>query len=144
MAQKELKTSITIAASSLTIWEILTDFKAYASWNPFLTSLEGDFKVGQRVKIKAGGMKFTPLVLAFIPTKEIRWLGKLLFHGLFDGDHTFQIQDNANGTCTFHQNEKFSGILVGLFAQKLDTDTKFGFEAMNAKLKELAEKKEQV
>ncbi len=50
------------------------------------------------------------------------------------------IIDNGDGTSTFKQEEKFTGILVGLFKKKLDSETKPGFEAMNKKLKELAEK----
>jgi hypothetical protein len=86
-------------------------------------------------------MKFKPTILVRSENKELRWLGKLLFKGLFDGEHSFRIVDNENGTCTFYHEESFSGILVGLFAKKLDTDTKQGFIEMNEKLKELVEAK---
>ena len=91
------------------------------------------------MKALIGGMKFKPLVLKYDEKKELRWLGILYFKGLFDGEHSFQILDNKNGTCTFLQEEKFNGILVGLFAKKLDNDTKSGFIDMNLKLKKLAE-----
>ncbi|RNC87869.1 MAG: SRPBCC domain-containing protein [Winogradskyella sp.] len=139
MAQKEIKTSIDISASPQVIWNVLTNFTEYEKWNPFLKSVEGDFKVGEKVKINAGGMKFRPKVLAYNENKEIRWLGKFIFKGLFDGEHKFIIIDNGDGTSTFKQEEKFSGILVGLFKKKLETETKSGFEEMNKKLKELAE-----
>jgi len=141
MAQKEIKTSIRIAATPENVWKVLTNFEAYGNWNPFLKSLEGDVKVGKKIKVNAGGMKFTPNVLAVEENKELRWLGKFLFKGLFDGEHIFLIEDNKDGTVTFRQEEKFNGMLVGLFAKKLDTDTKKGFEQMNEKLKEIAEKK---
>ena len=139
MARKEITTSIKIAASPKKVWDILTDFSAYKDWNPFLTSIEGDFKVGKQVKITAGGMPLEPLVLAYEPEKEIRWLGKLFFKGIFDGEHIFQIIDNQDGSSTFKHNEQFSGILVPLFAQKLDTDIRANFEEMNRRLKQLAE-----
>jgi len=51
MAQKEIKTAIDISAPPETVWEILTAFSDYENWNPFITSVEGDFIVGEKVKI---------------------------------------------------------------------------------------------
>jgi hypothetical protein len=73
--------------------------------------------------------------------KEFRWIGHLLFSGLFDGEHKFELIDNRNGTTTFRQSEKFGGILVPLFKKMLDENTLNGFNLMNKKLKELAEQK---
>lgn len=139
MAQKEIKTSIVIDAQPEIIWKVLTDFPSYEQWNLFLTSVEGDFIVGNKVKITAGGMKFKPKVLAYEENVEIRWKGKFLFKGLFDGEHSFVIVDNGEGTSTFKQEEIFSGILVGLFKKKIEGSTKDGFNEMNLKLKELSE-----
>ncbi len=58
---------------------------------------------------------------------------------IFDGEHSFVIEDNQDGTITFKHEEIFNGLLVGPFSKKLDRDTKAGFETMNQKLKELAE-----
>ena len=59
---------------------------------------------------------------------------------MFDGTHRFYIHDNGDGTTTFEQSENFSGILVRLFAKRLDKDTKKSFEQMNIELKQVAEK----
>ena len=63
-------------------------------------------------------------------------MGKFLFPGIFDGEHHFEIIDHGNGTCTFKQSEKFSGILVGMINLE---NTQRGFESMNQKLKERSE-----
>jgi len=139
MAQKEIKTSIQISATPEKVWEILTNFQDYKNWNPFLQSVEGNVKKDETIKINAGGMKFKPKVLSFEENKQFSWVGRLFFKGLFDGEHLFLIEDNGDGTVTFRQEEKFQGILVGLFAKKLDTDTRQGFIKMNEKLKELSE-----
>ena len=140
LRQKEIKTSIDISAPPTKVWEVLTNFSEYENWNPFLKSIEGDVEVGKKIRINVNGMKFKPIVLIFNENKEIRWIGKFLFKGLFDGEHSFDIIDNQNGTSTFKQEEKFTGILVGLFSKKLESETKPGFVAMNKKLKEIAEK----
>jgi len=137
---KQIKTSITINASREKIWQILMDFENYPKWNSFIKSVSGDIKVGNRIKIKLQGMVFKPVVLTFNENIEFKWLGQLLFKGLFDGEHKFHLTDNGNGTTNFEQSENFSGILVKLFSKSLDKDTKNGFEQMNRELKLRAEK----
>ena len=96
-------------------------------------------KVGNIIKAELGGMTFKPEVLVYEKNKEFKWIGKLLFKGLFDGEHRFQLMDNSDGTTTFIQSEKFSGLLVRLFAKKLDRETKGDFVAMNEALKKRVE-----
>jgi hypothetical protein len=141
MAYKTLKTSIDISATPEAVWSVLSDFNAYEKWNPFLKYIKGNVRKGNRIKINAGGMKFKPWVLEYREKEEIRWLGSLFFRGLFDGEHILRIENHHNGTVTFRQEEHFSGILVGLFAKKLDTETRTGFEQMNKRLKERSENK---
>lgn len=59
--------------------------------------------------------------------------------GIIDGEYKFELMDHGNGTTTFRQSEKFKGILVALFKNQLDNNTKKGFEEMNCKLKEVVE-----
>jgi len=142
---KEINTEITINAKPEKVWAILTDFENYPNWNPFIKSLSGKVAVGKKINARlqppgAKGMSFTPTVLAFDKNKEFRWLGHLLFKGLFDGEHKFELIDNGNDTTTLKQSEKFNGVLIPLFKKMLDTNTVDGFNLMNQKLKELAEK----
>ncbi|MDX1828658.1 MAG: SRPBCC domain-containing protein [Lutibacter sp.] len=137
----ELKTEIIINAEPSKVWEILTNFEKYPNWNPFIKTLIGDVKIGKPIKIELQGITFKPKVLTFKKEKEFSWLGHLLFKGLFDGEHSFKLIDNKNGTTKFEQSEKFSGILVPLFKKKLTTETKNGFIKMNKQLKIEAEKK---
>lgn len=87
-------------------------------------------------------MKFRPTVLVAVPDQELRWLGRFLLPGIFDGEHYFQIEEISQDRVRFIQGEKFSGILAGLYKSKLDGGTKAGFIAMNQALKLLAEAKE--
>lgn len=140
---KEIKTEILINASPEKVWTILTRFENYPNWNPFIKSVNGVVKVGNKITVKIAPhqskeMTFKPRVLSYQANKELSWIGRILFPGLFDGEHKFELIDNENGTITFIQSEKFKGILVWL----LDVgNTKKGFEEMNGKLKELAEKR---
>ncbi|AWV98531.1 SRPBCC domain-containing protein [Arcticibacterium luteifluviistationis] len=141
----EIKTEITINVSPEKVWGILTNFEAYPNWNPFIKSITGQVAVGQKITARiappdASEMTFKPTVLTFVENKELIWLGHLLFSGIFDGTHKFELIDNGNGTTTFIQSEIFKGILVPIFKSQLNKNTKNGFIAMNDKLKQLAEK----
>ena len=140
----EMKTQILINATSDTVWAVLTDFQNHPTWNPFIKNITGEPKVGSQITISIAppdgkGMTFKPKVLAFEDNKEFRWLGKLLFKGLFDGEHKFELIDNGDGTTTFLHSEKFKGLLVTLFKNQLENNTKKGFELMNASLKNYIE-----
>lgn len=142
---KEIKTEILINATPEKVWSVLTNFDNYPNWNPFLKSIKGEVKVGNKITARmeppeTKGMTFNPRILTFETNKELSWIGHLLFAGLFDGKHKFELIDNGNGTTTFRQSEKFKGILVPLLKTQLDNNTKKGFEEMNKKLKELVEK----
>ena len=141
----QIQTSILIHSSAQKIWSILTDFKNYPNWNQFIQFIEGTPKIGNKIKAKIQPpnsklMTFTPKVLVFEENKEFVWLGHFLFKGLFDGEHHFKLIDNQDGTITFIQSENFKGLLVPIFKNSLEKNTQKGFELMNQKLKELAEK----
>lgn len=139
--KKEISTSIQIKANPEIVWNILTDFEKYPKWNPFITSVKGNPQVGEKIEVHLQNMTFKPEVLVYDKNQEFKWKGKLLFKGLFDGEHRFLLEKNEDGTTTFTQSEKFSGILVKLFSKNLDTKTLDRFKEMNEKLKARAEEK---
>jgi hypothetical protein len=141
---KMVYTEITINAAPAKVWQVLTDFEAYPAWNPFIKSIKGKPAVGQHIEALlqvpgSKGMVFKPRVLQFQQCKEFRWIGKLGVGYLFDGEHTFRLQDNGNGTTTFMQYEHFRGILIPFMKKMLDVQTAEGFGQMNQKLKERVE-----
>ena len=142
----EIKAETHINATPEKVWAVLTDFTSYPAWNPFIKSVEGKAEVGNKLTVtimQSGdkGTTFKPKVLTVVPSKELSWLGRLLLPNIFDGEHKFELRKNRDGTTTFRQSEKFSGILVPFFKKQLENNTAKDFEGMNAKMKELAEKK---
>jgi hypothetical protein len=126
-----------IQAPAATVWQVLTATEQYDRWNPFMPSLLGALRVGQRltVTIRAGRrtMKFRPIVATFEDGTLIRWRGRLGLPGLFDGEHELRVEATGPGTSRFTQRESFRGVLVPLMGRILD-DTDAGFAAMNAAL----------
>lgn len=140
MAIHHLHTEIEIDASAERVWAVLCDFSSYPQWNPFIKSVTGAPQQGARLQIvvqPSGGkaMRFKPLVLAAEKGRELRWLGRFLVPGLFDGEHRFLIEPLGEGKVRLEQSERFSGLLVSMLRSSLDRDTKRGFEEMNRALK---------
>jgi hypothetical protein len=140
----QIETLIEIAAPAARVWSLLIDFPAHAQWNPFIRSIAGSPTPGQTLQLSiqppgAQAMRFRPTVLAAEPGRELRWKGKLLLPGIFDGEHYFRLEAGPGGTTVFRQGEIFSGILVPLFRSSLDGATRQGFIAMNEALKREAE-----
>jgi hypothetical protein len=141
---REFRTQITIHASADRVWEVLTDFAAYPSWNPFIRAISGNAVLGGKLVIKLQGfgtstMRFSPRVLTVRKPQELRWLGRLGIPGLFDGEHSFTIAPADPGSVLFTQAETFRGILVPLVWRRLERGTKPMFGRMNEALRARSE-----
>lgn len=83
-------------------------------------------------------MTFRPTVLTVEDNRKLRWIGRLLLPGIFDGEHHFELVPMANGS-SFSQEESFSGILVRIMPVGTFEQTRRGFVEMNKALKQRAE-----
>jgi hypothetical protein len=142
---KELVSSIDIAAPAERVWEVLVDFAAFPAWNPFITQAEGLLEVGGRLTLRmqpVGGsaIKLRPTVVEMVDGQRLRWKGRLGVRGLFDADHQFIVEPHGAAGSRLVQQEQFSGLLVPFFQRSLDRGTLPAFQAMNAALKDRAEK----
>lgn len=77
-------------------------------------------------------------MLAATPGHELRWLGKLGPGGLFDGEHSFVLTLNPDGTTRLTHGERFTGVLVALL-KGTATKSHAGFDAFNRALKQRVE-----
>lgn len=137
---KELITNIEIDAPAESVWKVLIDFSRYNQWNPFIRSISGEAKQGGMLEVfiqppGGNGMTFHPVILALHPERELRWMGRLLLPGIFDGEHQFKIEPIGDNQTRFVHCEVFSGFLVPFLWSSLDKQTRQGFEEMNRALK---------
>jgi hypothetical protein len=139
---RAISASIDIAAAPERVWAVLADLHAYPEWNPFIRSASGQLAVGARLTLRmvpTGGraMTFRPTVLAARPGGLLRWIGRLVVPGIFDGTHQFALED-LGGHTRLTQSETFRGLLVP-FTGKTIARTEADFHALNRALKERAE-----
>lgn len=139
---RSIHTTTTIRAAPDAVWSVVTDLPRYGEWNPFITAIEGELRVGARLRATfslpgRSPRTFTPVVTAFEPGRRLSWLGRLAVPGLFDGAHTLAVEPSGDGTLFTH-GETFRGVLPPLMGRLLAA-TEHGFAAMNAALTARAE-----
>ncbi len=141
---KQIETEILINCNPKKVWNILSDFENHSLWNPFINSIKGEKATGETISVfiqppGSKGMTFNPFILKYEENKELRWKGKFISKGIFDGEHYFKLKDKGNNQTEFIHGEIFREILVTLMNKSLDM-TKEGFILMNKALKNECEK----
>jgi hypothetical protein len=140
---RDIQDTIEINASPAAVWATFTDTGSFAAWNPFLRRANGELRPQAKLDVQIqppGGraMSFKPTVLVVEPERELRWIGRFIVPGVFDGEHSFRLEPLDSGGTRFTTAERFSGLLVPILRGYLDK-TQTGFEQMNAALKARAE-----
>jgi hypothetical protein len=138
-----IETQIDIAASANRVWQILTDFRAYPDWDPFITEIVGRPEQGARLRVRIcppgrSAITFKPIILVAAREWELRWHSRRIVPGFFDAEHSFQIRTHGR-FCRFLQSERFTGIMVSVIGDSLFDQMQQGFDEMNAALKLRAE-----
>lgn len=144
MRKIDIEKQININATVEQVWQVFSDFKAYVDWSPTIRFLSATLEDGKSTAVllqQPDGKKMTmyPKVLRLVENNELRWRGRLLLPGLFDGEHYFILKRLPNGTTQFIQGEHFDGLLVPLFSKMILGPTQKGFEAFNQALKRKVE-----
>jgi hypothetical protein len=140
----EIHTEIIIDASKEVIWEILTDFPAYAQWNPFIVRVMGNASPGQRLffvaRVKLALVPVAAKILQFKEYEKFSWGGPGVsaLGALFGAEHSFAIEELQPGRCRFINSEQMRGVVAHAF-WPLIAGSKPAYSAMNEALKARAE-----
>ena len=49
---RRIETEITIRGTPEQVWSVLTDFRTYPDWNPFIREASGQVKTGARLTVR--------------------------------------------------------------------------------------------
>lgn len=138
---KEIRTEITINAPAEKVWQVLTDFGAYPTWNPYIVKFEGTLKEGERMQATLARPDGTTSTLnpkvRELKVGERIVMRKQVLGGIIVGaNHIFEVKGNPDGSTTFVQAMTFNGFAT----YKIGTEMlKKQFEAMNKALKSRVE-----
>src|SRR5215469_3448912 len=97
---RAISATVDIAAPPDQVWGVLTDLDRYPEWNPFIQSASGRLAEGASLTLRlvpaqGRSMTFRPRVLAVQPGVLLRWIGRLVMPGIFDGTHQFALEDRS-------------------------------------------------
>jgi hypothetical protein len=134
-----LHTELEVNATPEQVWKVLADRQAYPEWNPFIISSTGELTAGGTITnvlrdTEGKDTTFTPELLVVEPNKELRWIGKIAFGGIFDGEHSFRLEELPGGRTRLVQEETFRGAAVPFTTSMLTKTIKPQFAAMNQAL----------
>lgn len=143
---KELRAEVIIHSSPETTWSVISDFTKYPDWNPIITQIKGELKLGAKLEIHlttVGGKNriYYPEITKIESPNEIRWYGKFFFSGIFSGERILTIEKISDNEVKFINREIFSGIGVKFTPKKMENDILLSFESMNTSLKNHIERK---
>jgi hypothetical protein len=137
---RQLRAEVEVEASPERVWEVLTDFAAYRQWNPFIVEGAGQAVPGSRLELRMRlpgrrPMALRPEVLEAEPGRRLRWLGRLLVPGLFDGEHSFTLEPAGPGRVRVVQREQFRGLAARPILAMIGKPTLAGFQQLHQALK---------
>ncbi|MEZ4365836.1 MAG: SRPBCC domain-containing protein [Kofleriaceae bacterium] len=138
---RTISTSVMIQAPPQTIWDLLTDAPAYASWNSTVTKVDGAIAPGARITVHATispERAFPVRVAELVPGARMVWRGGLPLGFLFRGVRTFTLAPRGDGSVEFTMTEVFSGLFAGLIGRSMP-DLQPAFDEFAACLKRRAE-----
>ena len=108
------RVEVNVRAEPERLWKLLVDAKDFPRWNSTVTSIEGQIREGERIKVHVPGSErtFSPKVSGVVPGERMTWTGG--FAPLFLGVRTFELKGRAGGSTDFVMEERFSGLMLPL------------------------------
>jgi hypothetical protein len=142
---QEIHTHIDIEAPASLVWAILADFGTYRRWNPLIRGVLGRPSAGAQIEIRltsprGDDVSVRSTIVHVREPRELRWQEHWTLPALFRSEHRFRIEPLDDGGVRFHHGEQVRGIMVPLLKQRRRLRDRHGFDAMNAALKQRAER----
>lgn len=114
---KVVTMTATVSGPKVEVWETLTDFDAYESWNPVFTQAEGEAREGTELELEVvlPGEEPESLdaeVLIARPERKVRWQDRLLAPGIRDWEYEFVLEPVDAGRVLVVQQLRIEGILA--------------------------------
>jgi hypothetical protein len=136
---REIRTEAQLAAPPERVWDVVSDFASYGQWNPFMPSVEGEARVGARLKLRveppgkrANGIP-ARVVDADAP-RRLAWRAGLIGPWFFSATHILELTPRDGGTL-FVNREEFRGLIAPILLRYMGSSLPAGYASMNEALR---------
>lgn len=134
---RDYSASVDIDAPAEQVWDVVTDFKSYQSWNPLLSSVEGELTVGGKLRVKPA---FAPMAVPATVTvvdkpNHFEWEDHVPL-SLLTPVFSVHLLPLANNRTRVIIAESFTGPLLPILGRRLDQQMPPLYEAMGKGLAE--------
>jgi hypothetical protein len=136
-----IESEVTVDAPVETVWKVLTDFEGYDRWNPLVTSVEGDARLGSELDLDlelpdGDKQELTTEITTFRPERKLRWQSRELLPGIADREYEVILESLDDGLVRVLLSTRFEGVLVPL---NPTGEEQVGLDLMAEALKKRAE-----
>jgi hypothetical protein len=137
-----IRTETVIEAPCDDVWSTLIDFAHWADWNPFISKIKGEPKLGRRLALKIfKKYTFHARLTEIVDKKILHFKGRTGPFGLLALNHIIEVEPIGETSTRFTQTDTFSGWLAPIFFELVEDRIQNGFQAMDGALKALLESK---
>lgn len=140
-----IKTEAKIEAPVGVVWGVLTDFRSFERWNPFVREIHGQVAVGAQLEVTLawrGHAKVTQrhIVLRADTPRELRWRHRFYVAGLHDVQHGWCLDVLSDGSTRLRHSRAVRGRLAEWLGQGDEAPITEAMNQMNIALKARAER----
>jgi hypothetical protein len=141
----QIRTEILIQASTDVVWAVLTDFRSYGRWNPFIRAIEGRAAVGERLVLTTrqrgnDARRSQGVVLRVQPRRELSWRGRGWSGWLMQTVRAFRLDGLPEGGVRVRHVRQVRGPMSPLMHLTSHEPAEQQMHEMNTALKERAER----
>ena len=139
------RTETNIQAPADLVWGILTDFRSFERWNPFIRQIRGQISIGSPLDVTLamrGRAKVTQrhVVLRADDQRELRWRYRICLPCLFDVQHCCRLDPMPGGVTRLRHSHALRGTLAEVLGRRQEAAMTEAMIEMNTALKMRAER----
>ncbi len=137
---KSVETSLVIDAPTDAVFAVLADLATWHTWNPVITQIRGELRVGAPVAFKIAVVERVPplrlraKLVEFEPGRALAWRGGL--PAMLVGHHYFRTEARGESRCLVTHGESFTGIVSRGLPARLLARLTTAYDRLNVALRD--------
>jgi len=134
---------IGVQAPAEIVWEIVSEFESWETWNPLYRKAEGQLKIGTNLTLEQHlpgqpATVITPVVQDWVPYEQLHWRSSRI-GGFVTAIRYLEIESMGPTSSTFSNGELFMGLLLRLVSREERRQLRAAFTRMGEAVRDRAE-----